>query len=110
MSAEVAQPDGDAEEQTLDMREYTYEELEAYMEFFYDQDVDYGIGGPYTDDVEEVAFISTEDDGLYAELQGAGFRIGFPEGSDKTRFYVMELEETMHRSFVEEVEEMEGEE
>lgn len=87
-----------------DMREYTFEELSTYLEHFYDQDEGYEVGGPYTEDVDEVAFISTDDDGLYAELQGAGFNIVFDEDGDTTRFYVLELQEPMFRSFVQEIE------
>lgn len=107
MSAKASQT-ADEEDRTDDMRAYTFEELSTYMERFYEREEEFGIGGPYTDDVEEVAFVSTEDDGLYAELQGAGFRIAFPENTDdKTRFYVMELEEPMYRSFVEDSEDLE---
>lgn len=109
MSAEVAQTDS-PEDREANMREYTFEELSAYLEHFYEREHEFGIGGPYTDEVDEVAFVSTDDDGLYAELQGAGFRIAFPENADdKTRFYVMELEEPMFRSFVEELNGEEGE-
>lgn len=85
------------------MREQTYNELVTYMNRQYDRGDNYGIGGPFTGEADEVAFVSTEDENLYAELQGAGFRIAFPERRmDDTRFYVLPLNEPMYRSFVDE--------
>ena len=107
MSAEVAQNDDGRTDEPLDMDAYTFRELEAYMAEFYEEDAEFGIGGPFEADVDEVAYVSTDDEHLYAELQGAGFHIAFPNNvSDKTRFYVLGRDEEFRHSFHDRLEEL----
>lgn len=93
---------------TLDNpEEYTRQELDVYLEYFYDGDASIGTGGTAHDATDYVAFVATDDDGLYAELQGAGFHAVVPEDGDGTRFYVFPREEPLMHSFADRADEKE---